>query len=199
MFDIGGNSTTPILPDVDSCSDMRRAFLHSDAGQKALDILYIYAKKNLLWLNVYVKVCCVEQLTYILVYNKYNKIILQYFNILIITTVLFFVAYWQQTKKDSFATKIVRDEKVPITSFIANVGGLLGLCMGFSLVSVVEMVYFCIKEKIFGIINAICGTNISSTPKTDNNQTANNDEMAENQNSPITSNENKNYIAEENT
>lgn len=101
--------------------------------------------------------------------------------------------------KDSFATKIVRDEKVPITSFIANVGGLLGLCMGFSLVSVVEMVYFCIKEKIFGIINAICGTNISSTPITDNNQTANNDQMAENQNSPITSNENKNYIAEENS
>ena len=128
-----------------------------------------------------------------------ERLILQYFNILLITTVLFFVAYWQQTKKDSFATKIVRDEKVPITSFIANVGGLLGLCMGFSLVSVVEMVYFCIKEKIFGIINAICGTNISSTPKPDSNQTANNDEIAENQNSPITSNENKNYIAEENS
>ena len=27
-------------------------------------------------------------------------------------------------------------------------GGLLGLCMGFSLVSVVEMLYFVIKEKI---------------------------------------------------
>ena len=51
---------------------------------------------------------------------------------------------------------------------MANVGGLLGLCMGFSLVSVVEMVYFCIKEKLFGIIDAICGTSIS-TPKTEGN------------------------------
>ena len=49
--------------------------------------LYVYAKKNLLWLNVYVK--------------------------------------------DSFATRIVRDERMTVTSFVANVGGLLGLCMGF--------------------------------------------------------------------
>lgn len=53
-------------------------------------------------------------------------------------------------KKDSFAKRIVRDEKVTVTSFVANVGGLLGLCMGFSLVSVVEMLYFVIKEKICG-------------------------------------------------
>ena len=54
-------------------------------------MLYDYAKRNLLWLNVYVK--------------------------------------------DSFSTQIVRDEKMTRTSFVANVGGLLGLCMGFSLVS----------------------------------------------------------------
>ena len=74
--------------------------------------------------------------------------------------------YPKHVKKDSFATKIVRDEKVTITSFVANVGGLLGLCMGFSLVSVVEMVYFCIKEKLFGMIDAVCGTSISK-PKTE--------------------------------
>ena len=32
-------------------------------------------------------------------------------------------------------------------SFVANVGGLLGLCMGFSLVSAAEIVYFCCKRK----------------------------------------------------
>ena len=68
-------------------------------------------------------------------------------------------------KKDSFATKIVRDEKVTVTSFVANVGGLLGLCMGFSLVSVVEMIYFCVKEKLFGVIDAIFGTKISKQRK----------------------------------
>ena len=35
---------------------MRKAFLYTEAGKKALDVLYTYAKKNLLWLNVYVKV-----------------------------------------------------------------------------------------------------------------------------------------------
>ena len=51
----------------------------------------------------------------------------------------------------------MRDEKVTVTSFVANVGGLLGLCMGFSLVSVVEMVYFVIKEKIVVTCGSIFG------------------------------------------
>lgn len=44
-----------------------------------------------------------------------------------------------------------------VTSFVANVGGLLGLCMGFSLVSVVEMVYFVIKEKICSFFVSMFG------------------------------------------
>ena len=52
----GGNNTNPISPEVEECSNMRRAFLYSEAGKRALDVLYNYAKKNLLWLNVYVKV-----------------------------------------------------------------------------------------------------------------------------------------------
>ena len=44
---------------------------------------------------------------------------------------------------------------------MANVGGLLGLCMGFSLVSVVEMLYFGVKEKLIGILDSILGrTNV---------------------------------------
>ena len=47
--------------------------------------------------------------------------------------------------------------------------------MGFSLVSVVEMVYFCIKEKLFGIIDALCGTSISKPKiKEDDNRIVNN-------------------------
>ena len=73
-------------------------------GNKNLTaVLYEYARKNLLWLNVYVK--------------------------------------------DSFATRIVRDERMTRTSFVANVGGLLGLCMGFSLVSVAEILYFGCKRQ----------------------------------------------------
>ena len=82
--------------------------------------------------------------------------------LLIIHVVLLLHQNWKsstflQNKKDSFAVKIVRDEKVTVTSFVANVGGLLGLCMGFSLVSVVEMVYFVIKEKIVVTCGSIFG------------------------------------------
>jgi hypothetical protein len=35
----------------------------------------------------------------------------------------------------------MRDQKIPVIAFVANTGGLLGLCMGFSLVSVFEIVY----------------------------------------------------------
>ena len=65
--------------------------------------VYNYARRNLLWLNVYVK--------------------------------------------DSFATRIVRDERMTRTNFVANVGGLLGLCMGFSLVSVAEIIYFGLRTQ----------------------------------------------------
>lgn len=84
----------------DSCEDLRRT-INSDQ-QLGAD-LFEYAKRNLLWLNVYVK--------------------------------------------DSFATRIVRDEKMTRTSFVANVGGILGLCMGFSLVSVAEILYFSLKKQ----------------------------------------------------
>ena len=35
----------------------------------------------------------------------------------------------------------MRDQKIPVIAFVANTGGLLGLCMGFSLVSVFEVLY----------------------------------------------------------
>ena len=43
--------------------------------------------------------------------------------------------------KDPAVTKIIRDEKISPISFIANVGGLMGLCMGFSLVSSWEIIF----------------------------------------------------------
>ena len=43
--------------------------------------------------------------------------------------------------KDPVVTRIIRSEKIPIINFVAYIGGLLGLCMGFSLVSVFEIVF----------------------------------------------------------
>ena len=45
--------------------------------------------------------------------------------------------------KDPVVTRIKRDQKIPLIGFVANTGGLLGLCMGFSLVSAFEIVYHC--------------------------------------------------------
>ena len=38
-----------------------------------------------------------------------------------------------------------RDELYGELDMISNIGGLLGLCMGFSMLSAVEMVYFVVK------------------------------------------------------
>ena len=44
--------------------------------------------------------------------------------------------------KDPFYTKIKRDEQMTVISFIGNIGGLLGLCLGLSMISIFEIVYF---------------------------------------------------------
>ena len=51
-------------------------------------------------------------------------------------------------------TKIKRDVEMTFTSYIANTGGLLGLCLGFSFISGIEMIFWCccccgeVKKKI---------------------------------------------------
>ena len=43
--------------------------------------------------------------------------------------------------RDPYYTNIKSDVAVTLTSFLGNAGGLMGLCMGFSLVSAFELVY----------------------------------------------------------
>jgi hypothetical protein len=45
--------------------------------------------------------------------------------------------------KDPYYTKILKDEEMSFIAFIGNAGGLAGLCMGFSIVSIFELVYHC--------------------------------------------------------
>ena len=42
-----------------------------------------------------------------------------------------------------FATEYTTDIVISHTTLLSNMGGLLGLCMGFSVVSLAEIVYCC--------------------------------------------------------
>ena len=52
--------------------------------------------------------------------------------------------------REPFAEKIVTAEKISQLSFISDVGGLLGLFMGFSFVSAVEIIYHAFKVSMLG-------------------------------------------------
>ena len=43
--------------------------------------------------------------------------------------------------KDPYYTKIKRDKAITVTSFIGNAGGLMGLCLGLSFISISEVFY----------------------------------------------------------
>jgi len=43
--------------------------------------------------------------------------------------------------KDPYYTRIKCDEQIPLISFLGNAGGLVGLCLGFSVVSIFEIFY----------------------------------------------------------
>jgi hypothetical protein len=45
--------------------------------------------------------------------------------------------------RDPYYTWFQRDKIMTNISFIGNTGGLIGLCMGFSFVSLVEIVHHC--------------------------------------------------------
>ena len=42
-----------------------------------------------------------------------------------------------------YVTKIKRDVAISFTNYVANTGGLLGLCLGFSFISGIEILYWC--------------------------------------------------------
>ena len=44
--------------------------------------------------------------------------------------------------KDPYIQVVKRTEKMSFTTFVSNVGGLMGLCLGFSVLSAVEIIYF---------------------------------------------------------
>ena len=77
-------------------------------------LLFRYARKNLVVVNIYIKVSHSEHLN---------------------------TPLSQPCPQDPFVTRILRDQKVSRIEFVANTGGLLGLCTGFSFVTFCEIIY----------------------------------------------------------
>merc|ERR1712083_1086735 len=53
--------------------------------------------------------------------------------------------------RDPFVTKFVRDEAQSVINFVSTCGGLMGLCMGFSFISGVEILFYCLLVKVYQI------------------------------------------------
>ena len=73
--------------------------------------------------------------------------------------------------KEPYVKRYVKEEKMPIISYIANIGGLLGLWLGFSIITGVEMLYH--------VLNSIISIIIKAQDK-DTTMTENNVEIAHN-------------------
>ena len=57
--------------------------------------------------------------------------------------------------KPPVVTRITKDERIPVIWFVANCGGILGLCMGFSIVTVFEVLHY-LCRLLFTSCSSIC-------------------------------------------
>ena len=47
--------------------------------------------------------------------------------------------------RDPYCTSYIKNEKIPLIDFISNTGGLVGLCLGLSFISAIELIYHCVN------------------------------------------------------
>ena len=47
-----------------------------------------------------------------------------------------------------------RESRMTLTGFIGQIGGLLGLCVGCSIVSIIEIIYWCMYKFLFSFTEA---------------------------------------------
>ena len=46
--------------------------------------------------------------------------------------------------QEPYVTKMIREEKITRTTFLSNIGGLIGIFQGISVISFIEILYFMI-------------------------------------------------------
>ena len=58
--------------------------------------------------------------------------------------------------KPPVVTRIMKDERIPVIWFVANCGGILGLCMGFSIVTVFEVLHYLCRTLMTSCSSLLC-------------------------------------------
>ena len=53
------------------------------------------------------------------------------------------LAFTQVMMQSPYVTFIKREAAMTFTSYVANTGGLLGLCVGFSFISGIKIIFWC--------------------------------------------------------
>ena len=48
--------------------------------------------------------------------------------------------------RDPYHISYIKDVKIQLTDFCGNIGGLLGLCLGFSIISFFELLFHCLFQ-----------------------------------------------------
>jgi len=120
------------------CMDPHKAYIfeqsRNQAGIKCEDILEANNSIPLCSLNGQPKITDIKANTkvsdYVFKYAKKNLALLKIFI------------------KDPFYSRVKRDEESTFIAFLGNTGGLLGLCMGLSIVSIFEIVFHFIHYAI---------------------------------------------------
>ncbi len=67
--------------------------------------------------------------------------------------------------RDPYVRRYVTEEKITEISFVGTVGGLLGLFVGFSFISVVEVLYYLARALLDGVSNAQVRPEESKRPR----------------------------------
>ena len=70
--------------------------------------------------------------------------------------------------KDPYVKRFKKDEKMSVISYIANVGGLLGFMLGFSIITGIEIIYYFLSGVILSIFSKPTNNNLNKQKRKQN-------------------------------
>ena len=128
---------------VDTCSDLR---------MKSLEKSYPGICEQIFWIKENEAFCTDGTWNHLMLENTYLSFNFTKFGSVLAKYTKENMAMVSVYMREPFVEVLVVDEDTSIMDFISSIGGLLGLCMGFSFVTFGEICYFF----FLGIISKMC-------------------------------------------